>query len=164
MLCIIEHKEGKVGLLPVMSSLGIVSSEADYVFKNHYHRRRILKETIKEQQKQNFLSLKNAALKKYSNQSYAPGVLSSAAGPSGDVGSVPRVRSVATESYSTDQFVVLPFGPKWSAAKIVDVSTETKEIEVSYLESSDQYKTFTWSDEPKCWEFQSRILMKLSHP
>ena len=107
---------------------------------------------------------KNSALEKYSNQSYAPGVLSSAAGPSGDVGSVPRVRSVATESYSTDQFVVLPFGPKWSAAKIVDVSTETKEIEVSYLESSDQYKTFTWSDEPKCWEFQSRILMKLSHP
>ena len=51
MLCIIEHEDGKVGLLPVMSSLGIVSSEADYVFKNHYHRRRILKETIKEQQK-----------------------------------------------------------------------------------------------------------------
>ena len=32
MLFIIEHEDGKVGLLPVMSSLGIVSCEADNVF------------------------------------------------------------------------------------------------------------------------------------
>ena len=58
----------------------------------------------------------------------------------------------------------MSYGPKWFAVKIVDESIETKEVEVSYLELSAQYKTFTWSDEPKCWEFQSRILMKLSHP
>ena len=43
--------------------------------------------------------IKNATLEKYSVQSYAPGILSSAAGPSGDMGSVPRKSS---ESYSME--------------------------------------------------------------
>ena len=80
------------------------------------------------------------------------------------MGSVPRIRSVATESYSKGQFVVLSYGPKWFAAKVLDVSPASNEIEVAYLESSDHYKTFLWSDEPNCWEFLSSILMKLSDP
>ena len=73
--------------------------------------------------------------------------MSSALGPSGDMGSVPKVNHSSTDSFSIEQVVVLPYGPKWFAVLIVDESTDTNEIEVSYLESTDHYKRFTWSDE-----------------
>ena len=90
--------------------------------------------------------------------------MSSAAGPSGDMGSVPRIRSSEIDSFSIHQFVVLPYGPKWFAAQVVNVSAESNEVEVRYFDSSDGYNSFFPSDEPQCWEFSSRILMKLSDP
>ena len=77
---------------------------------------------------------------------------------------VPRIRSSEIDFFSIDQFVVLPYGPKWFAAQVVSVSAESNEVEVRYFDSSDGYKSFIESDEPQCWEFSSRILMKLSDP
>ena len=159
-----KHEDGKAGLLLVMSSLGIVSSEAGSVFEQHGNRRRKLKEQAQERKKTTFIQQKNKALERYSGESYFPGILSSAAGPSGDMGSVPRIRSSEIDSFSIDQFVVLPYGLKWFASQVVNVSTESNEIEVRYFVSSDGYKSFIESDEPKFWEFSSRILMKLSDP
>ena len=64
MLSVIEHEDGKVGLLPVMSSLGVVSSEAGSVFIQHDHRQRKLREQLKAKNKANFLNKKNAVLEK----------------------------------------------------------------------------------------------------
>ena len=63
MLCIIEYEDGKAGLLPVMSSLGIFSSEAGSVFEQHDTRRRKLKEQAQERRKQ-FYSCKKIKLKR----------------------------------------------------------------------------------------------------
>ena len=81
-----KHEDGKAGLLLVMSSLGIVSSEAGSVFEQHDNRRRKLKEQAQERKKTTFIQQKNKALERYSGESYFPGILSSAAGPLGDMG------------------------------------------------------------------------------
>ena len=110
MLCIIDHEDGKAGLLPVMSSLSTFSREAGSVFEQHDTRRRKLKEQAQERRKTVFQLQKNKALERFSGESYFPGILSSAAGPSGDMGSVPRNRFSKIDSFSIDQFVVLPYG------------------------------------------------------
>ena len=138
MLCIIEWEYGKAGILPVMSSLGIDSSEAGSVFEQHDTKRRKLKEQAQDRRKRNFLLQKNKALEKYSGESYLPGILSSVEGPSADMESVSRFRSTVTDSFSIRQYVVLPYGPKWFAAQVEDVSPQSNEVELLNLDSSDQ--------------------------
>ena len=63
MLYIIEHEDGKAEFLPVMSSLGIDSSEANSIFLQHDERRRRPKQQAQERRKTSFLSLRNNVLK-----------------------------------------------------------------------------------------------------
>ena len=121
---------------------------------------------LKENRKEAFNHRKNVAVQRLEGcPSYGPGILDSGAGPSGDMGSVPHVFQHNTiTDISVNQFVVVPFGPKWFVAKVVEVSTSLAEVQVEYLETADNYATFQWSEEPLCWEFTSQILMSLPDP
>ena len=77
--------------------------------------------------------------------------------------SVPRIYSSVTDSFSIKQCVVLPYGPKWFAARVEGVISHSNKVEVLYLDLSDQHETFIESDEPQCCEFLDSQLFTRIH-
>ena len=65
------------------------------------------------------------------------------------MGSVSRICSSVTDSFSLGQCVVLPYGLNWLAAGVEDVTPQPNEVQILYLYLS-VHKTFIVSEKLQC--------------
>ena len=184
MVSIIKQQRGQVGLLAVMDLLELNTDEAKLVFPKHDQVRKSMRERQKHSKNRSFEQRRTSALELMSSlppsstfsastssdststsfPSYGPGICDSGAGPSADMLAVPGVLEKKSCQVGIGQFVVVPFGPVWYAAKVVDISTETNEVQLKYMYCKKDKKSFYWAVTELFWEYRSQLLMSLSEP
>ena len=187
MVSIIRYEQGQVGLLPVMNRLGIDTDEASLVFPKHDQVRKSLGEkqrhsrhTSFERRRSSALQLMNSLPSSSSSSpvtfstsapststsfpSYGPGIYDSGSGPSADMLAVPGVLDRNICQVDIGKFVVVPCGPVWYATKVVDISTETNEVQVKYMYCKKDKISYYWAETELFWEYRSKLLMSLSEP
>ena len=81
-----------------------------------------------------------------------------------------RSSTEPAQQQRSKEFVVIPYGPNWYAAKIVNVNQPSNEVQLEFMYSNDGNRTFYWRTpqdsnyEGLFWEFSGKILYYLSDP
>ena len=139
------------------------TEKTEIVFERHDHVRKTMNENYHRNKHASFESRRAVAIEQMDScSSYRPGICDSGAGPSGDMGYVPKKIKRNSNIFAVND-LWLCFSDQNGLWKFL-LTSVTPLVEVEYLDTSDNHKTFFWSNEPNCWEFMSQILIKLSDP
>ena len=152
MLAILYQQEGKASIASIMSDLGLVVSADSIKHFEQQDVKRVKQKTKRKEIDQNrYQQRLTSALEQYTDvKSYHPGVCDAGAGPSADMMATPFIRpSASTYVPALEDYIVLPYGPKWYIAQIINVVHSSREVEVNFLyENKDGSYNFKEEDDP----------------
>lgn len=174
MLSILEYEGGRKSLTGVMEALSISSKSAGTpkAFLERDSKREKLKKDRQADSNTRYLERLSAAQDSLKGRkSYSPGVCDAGDGPSREMVTMPMIASTANvQNPSVSEFVVIPYGPTWYAARITQADAVNREVELEFMYSGDGNSTFHWKEEGDpgyeglCWEPSSKILCTVNEP